>query len=53
MKEVLSTTGFQFTNFCEYFIKDGVSKSIVLLLGIEEETCYMHDTDKIEKYAIG
>ena len=46
-------TGFEFNQVCGASVQDAAAKSVARLLNLEEETCNMHDGDKIGRSAIG
>lgn len=50
---VKEVTGFQTDEIVGSAVQDGAAKSVARLLGLEVETCDMHDTDKIGQNAIG
>ena len=50
---VQELTGFDFNEVCGASVQDAAAKSVARLLNLEEETCDMHDSDKIGRLAIG
>ena len=50
---VKDITGFDFGNLCGCSVQDSAAKSVARHLELEEETCDMHDSDKIGRSAIG
>ena len=46
-------TGFDFNDICGALVQDAAAKSIARILNLEEETCDMHNGDKIGRSAIG
>ena len=53
-REVIQeVTGFKFNEVCGASVQDAAARSVARLLNLEEETCDMHDGDKIGRSAIG
>lgn len=50
---VKEITNHNFSDICGCSVQDSAAKSIARHLDLEEETCDMHDTDKIGRSAIG
>ena len=48
---VKEVTGFQTDDIIGSAVQDAAAKSVARLLGLEVETCCMHDTDKVEQSA--
>lgn len=46
-------TGFDFNDVCGASVQDAAAKGVARALNLEEETCDMHDGDKIGRAAIG
>jgi len=50
---VQEITGFDFNEVCGASVQDAAARSVARLLNLEEETCNMHDSNKIGRSAIG
>ena len=51
--EVHDIISLHFSDICGCAVKDTGAKSVAWLLEVEEETCNMHDSDKIGRSVIG
>ena len=52
-KVIKDTTNRELEEVVRIGVQDVASKALVRLIIVEEETCDMHDTDKVEQSAIG
>ena len=52
-EEVFNTTGYRFDQIIGCSVQDAAARSVAAHLQLEEETCDMHDGDKIGRSAIG
>ena len=52
-EQVQSVIAFSFRNVCGCSVQDAGAKSVARHLELEEETCNIHDSDKIGKSTIG
>ena len=50
---MLEVTTFPFEAICGSSVQDAAAKSVARLLQCEEETCDIHDSDKVGKLVIG